>query len=91
MKKILPLCDKCGKPVPPENDMIIIAKLAEDPRAPLAARTRHFLSIDGCPGSPSRAQYIEGQPGDPLRPYDPTQEEKWREAYRKAQLPAREE
>lgn len=55
----------------------------------LFAIPRHLLPVveDGkvvCEGSPSRAQYIEGQPRDPrgsLYPYDETIEAQRRAAY----------
>jgi hypothetical protein len=82
-------CDKCGTPVPPDNDATWVA--SEYHHAPMAIvmfHARHFLPVveDGkviCPGSPSRAQYIEGQPPDPRYPYDKDQEPKWREAYQR--------
>ena len=67
----LPLCDKCGKPVHPSNDAGLIE--AEVVRIknikayfPVLAmyRARHFLPEGNCEGSPSRAQYIKGQPKD---------------------------
>lgn len=43
--------------------------------------------IQICEGSPSRAQYIEGQPRDSRAPYAyrPEWEQRYRDAYAKAQ------
>ncbi len=62
-------CDKCGKKVLPENDMIhfliiLGEKMGETTFGLLGANPRHLLPEGGCQGSPSRAQYIEGQPRD---------------------------
>jgi len=49
----------------------------------LSHQSRHFLPTEeGCEGSPSRAQYIEGQPRD-MRgfSYDPDKEALFRAAY----------
>ena len=87
------LCDKCGKPVPRENNTAYILYLAfEDPRAALFGPPRHFLPVveEGelvCEGSPSRAQYIEGQPRDRRGyPYDESVEPFFREGYHLAQV-----
>jgi hypothetical protein len=59
------LCDKCRLPVAEDNDAVQIALLCgADPMLKLTAQPRHFLPIEGCNGSPSRAQYIDGQPRD---------------------------
>jgi hypothetical protein len=80
-------CDKCGTHVPPENDATIIeANKTGNSVIILMAKPRHFLPVPGiCPGSPSRAQYIKGQPRDPRYPYDESEEKAWRQAYAKAQ------
>lgn len=68
-------CDRCGGPVDPGNDVIRLdVALGRDPLILLIGRPRHILPVvrDGktvCPGSPSRAQYIEGQPRDPRAQY----------------------
>ena len=68
-------CNKCGTPVPPSDDVTILdAALTGNPLIALFAISRHILPvvIDGtliCEGSPSRAQYLEGQPRD-TRGYD---------------------
>lgn len=64
------VCDKCGRIVPPENDMTMVLGLIPGGEIiPAIWRSRHLLPVvkDGvevCPGSPSRAQYLEGQPRD---------------------------
>lgn len=66
-------CDKCGLPVPIQNNMTLVEAATGLPGcewAPTLWYARHFLPVlddDGeviCPGSPSRAQYVEGQPRD---------------------------
>lgn len=83
-------CDKCGKPVPPENDATIVqAYLANDGMHILFFGARHFLPTEDCAGSPSRAQYIEGQPRDERGfEYDPEMEAKWRKAYEQVKADA---
>lgn len=49
----------------------------------LNSKPRHLLPIEGCVGSPSRAQYLENQPRDPRYPYEYDQEAAWRDAYDK--------
>lgn len=85
----LPLCDKCELPVTPDNDAGEVSRqylFVEYGEIPLLAHfnaARHFLPIKGCEGSPSRAQYIEGQPRDARDdwPYDLEDEAKYRRAY----------
>lgn len=92
-------CDKCGREVPHDNDAVgFDVCRGGSPLLYLGAVPRHLLPVlDGeevvCTGSPSRAQYLEGQPRDP-RPgsqYDPELEASHREAYTKllaeSQLP----
>ena len=81
------LCDKCGQEVPPENDATIIQAIATGSYIiAFVARPRHFLPVKGCEGSPSRSQYIEGQPRDTRGyPYLFIYEGIWRDAYKKAQ------
>lgn len=90
-------CDKCGKHVPSNNDAAIFAAYAaNDPTIMLFGSPRHLLPIieDGkvvCEGSPSRAQYLEGQPHDP-RPeykYRPEHEARFRAAYEQMVAAAR--
>lgn len=90
-------CDKCGREVPPENDIVFLGIELGDPVAAFA-KSRHLLPVieDGigiCEGSPSRAQYLEGQPRDHRTeyPYFPELEAIHREAYRKMQKYAEDE
>jgi hypothetical protein len=62
-------CDKCGKDVPLNNDAVALQSLIEYGTMPvpfmvLNYGSRHLLPVEGCEGSPSRAQFIEGQPRD---------------------------
>jgi hypothetical protein len=84
------LCDKCGRNVPPHNDMPRVLAATRVPGAewfPALWYSRHFLPVieDGvvvCEGSPSRAQYIEGQPRDVRGyPYDASLESVIRAAW----------
>lgn len=84
------LCDKCGRPVPPANDMTMLIAASGLPGAewaPTLWYSRHLLPVmeDGervCEGSPSRAQYLEGQPRDTRGyDYDHTMEEIYRKAW----------
>jgi len=80
-------CNKCGQEVPMANDATVIEAIAFDtPVLILFSVSRHFLPVEGCEGSPSRAQYIEGQPRD-IRgyPYEADQESMWRHALAEAQ------
>ncbi len=90
LEDIMATCDKCGKPVPQNNDASFIeAILRNQPFFILFANGRHFLPTEDCEGSPSRAQYIEGQPRDTRGyEYDPAMEQKWRDAYARAQREA---
>jgi len=74
-------CDKCGEFVDPKNDavmldVLLLARVALPPAGALfrlmTSAPRHLLPTDKCPGSPSRAQYLEGQPRDqrPEYPYN---------------------
>ena len=73
--KFIPRCDKCDQEVPDINNAALIRAAAH--RAPatvLQMPARHFLPVFRgttmiCEGSPSGAQYIEGQPRD-IRGYD---------------------
>jgi hypothetical protein len=84
-------CDKCGGIVPLHNDAVFVEALTKDtPELLLIAKSRHFLSVvkNGvtlCEGSPSRAQYIAGQPRDRRGyRYDTNLEAKIRIAYAQA-------
>lgn len=90
------MCDKCGRKVPISNDATLFTGiLTGEPIIMLFAYGRHLLPIieDGkvvCEGSPSRAQYIAGQPRDP-RPeyaYEPKLEWVYRMVYEVMQLVA---
>ncbi|HSX41712.1 MAG TPA: hypothetical protein VLF21_03780 [Candidatus Saccharimonadales bacterium] len=82
-------CDKCGHAVPEENDATILVSIMDCGRTMMAApQPRHLLPvvIEGqviCEGSPSRAQYIEGQPRDTRAeyPYNSDDEALFRAAY----------
>lgn len=82
-------CDKCGLEVQASNDATVVQALAyNEPAHCLFYGARHFLPVldaNGnvlCEGSPSRAQYIEGQPRDTRGyAYDETQEARWRNAW----------
>jgi len=78
-------CDKCGQPVDPKNDAVRLEMIAfqENAASLLFAQSRHFLPDGNCPGSPSRAQYIEGQPKDARYAYNKQYEKVWRDAYAK--------
>ncbi len=77
-------CDKCGKEIEPWNDAVLITSYVEDePLTVFVYVSRHFLPTEDCEGSPSRAQYIEGQPRD-MRPefaYNPELEPLFRRAF----------
>lgn len=79
------LCDKCGMRVPRNNDAVTIEMQMTKNWLLVDAIRRHFLPTAKCPGSPSRAQYIEGQPRDPRYPYDEEREGLWRKAYAEIQ------
>lgn len=89
-----PICDKCGLLVERCNDAVVIHSIAyNEPMTLLFYRSRHFMPVvadDGtvlCEGSPSRAQYIEGQPGDKRGyAYDTSMEYLWRAAYASVQV-----
>lgn len=80
-------CDKCNQPVDPSNDATaVVAEAFNEPLLLFINGARHFLPTDSCPGSPSRAQYIEGQPRDTRGyPYDQTIESAMRRAYAEIQ------
>ncbi len=82
-KQISGKCDKCGQNVPCDNDATIVwAELKGQGAFAFFFKPRHFLPSGKCPGSPSRAQYIEGQPRDNRGyPYDEGLEPKVREAF----------
>ena len=80
-------CDKCFQPVVPENDATLVASIATGNPYLVLARPRHFLPTENCQGSPSRAQYIEGQPKDQRGYlYDKKLESSYRAAYELVRL-----
>ncbi|MGV9001938.1 MAG: hypothetical protein ACOH18_03195 [Candidatus Saccharimonadaceae bacterium] len=85
-------CDKCGTPVDITNDVTVLEAILTRNNFFLLAFARHLLPVvEGdrviCEGSPSRAQYLEGQPRDTRSdyPYYPGQEKVMREAYAELQ------
>ncbi len=82
-------CDKCHTEVPANNDATIVEAYAfNSPLTVLFNYSRHFLPVYDdrgnmiCEGSPSRAQYIDGQPKDTRGyEYNPEYEEAWRRGY----------
>lgn len=85
-------CDKCGLAVPITNDATQLEALVqglsgqEAALALVATTARHLLPMENggvlvCPGSPSRAQYLDGQPRDERYPYDPSKEKAYRAAF----------
>ena len=85
------MCDKCLQDVELGNDAVALHFLMEIGRLPegldrFAYGARHLLPVEGCEGSPSRAQYLEGQLRDTRGyPYVPENEQPWREAYARLQ------
>lgn len=73
MEEVHDRCDKCGEPVPITNDAVALDRIITGSPLLLFSQPRHLLPTDTCEGSPSRAQYIKGQPRDP-RPEYPYQE-----------------
>lgn len=77
MREGISPCDKCGQPVDPKNDAVALEAVIHqhmgrpDKALWLAftASSRHLLPTGDCEGSPSRAQYLEGQPLDPRGEY----------------------
>ncbi|MEI6346059.1 MAG: hypothetical protein WCO79_02395 [bacterium] len=88
------ICDKCGREVPPHNNLQLLVDEWFHLKKQVnyaAWGCRHILPVmeNGkaiCEGSPSRAQYLEGQPHDP-RPEYPhlggEVENEFRTAYRR--------
>ena len=83
-------CDKCRGDVPKVNSALhLMHAMGESAMIFVAFTDRHFLPVvddNGailCPGSPSRAQYIEGQERDtrPDSVYNPARETEIRAAY----------
>jgi hypothetical protein len=57
-------CDKCGLPVDQNDNALVIDAALSNDLFLIFAQPRHLLASETCPGSPSRAQYLEGQPRD---------------------------
>jgi len=79
-------CDKCKTPVSPANDATLFEAIRSDDPFFAFAISRHLLpvvidDVQVCPGSPSRAQYLEGQPRDSRYPYRDELERPSRDAY----------
>lgn len=81
-------CDKCGRDVPRNNDATEFeAIITGYPVVILLNKARHLLPVfEGgekvCEGSPSRAQYLEGEPRDTRGySYKPENEDLYRRAY----------
>ncbi len=79
-------CDKCGQEVEPSNDSFLLFGSTNSNTADNKGH-RHLLpqlTPVPCVGSPSMAQYLEGQPRDERRAfaYNPANENKVREAYK---------
>ena len=79
------VCDKCGEPVPHANDAVALDIFLGAGPGLITAQPRHLLPTDKCPGSPSRAQYLPGQPKDVRYPYDDAAEPLVRAAYERLQ------
>jgi hypothetical protein len=83
-------CDKCGGQVERSNNACVIHDLVFGTDfSEILPQHRHLIPIpEICEGSPSRAQYIEGQPRDARGyPYLEEYEESYRAAYRSMQNP----
>ena len=66
-------CDKCSEIVPRENSTMLLEEQRDNPQVGHYQHDRHLFAVDGpvpCEGSPSRAQYIEGQSHDQRGIYD---------------------
>lgn len=76
------VCDKCGEPVPDNNNACLL-DLYLGNNWMIFAQPRHLLPTENCEGSPSRAQYLEGQPKDTRSeyPYENYYEKRVRLAY----------
>lgn len=87
-KDVYPLCDKCGQPVDPSNDATFLDSFYFNcPEMVLLYGARHLLPVEGCEGSPSRAQYLLGVPPDSRGtwPLDPKKVAGMRAAFDKMQ------
>ena len=79
------ICDKCGCEVSPENDATILDAIVSGNAVSIMFNmARHLLPEGNCLGSPSRAQYLEGQPLDTRGYlYNPALEQRYRKAHQK--------
>lgn len=85
------ICYRCRRHLDIKDNAVVIHLLAvgSDPSIPKKPALMHLLPIKTwwgkvvCRGSPSRAQYIEGQKRDTRDGfrYNPTDEPRWRQAY----------
>mgnify|MGYP000906795837 CR=1 FL=1 len=64
-------CDKCGGDVPASNDASMFDAYATENPLMILNGSRHLFPVEDpvtgeqlCEGSPSRVQYLEGQPRD---------------------------
>lgn len=77
----MPICDKCGTEVDSQNDVLQMEFILNtdefgrcNPMLALYGSHRHLIPVSDengivCEGSPSRAQYLPGQPLDPRPEY----------------------
>lgn len=56
------ICDKCGQEVKPHDNAVLVYLEAGYSNA--VTQARHLFASSTCEGSPSMAQYFEGQPRD---------------------------
>lgn len=91
-REVRDFCDKCGLPVPNENDAVLLKLLTIFPSRSVvtlfSTRPRHLLPVvhgrrEICKGTPEVAQYLEGQPRDYSCLYDPRKEVILRTAFKK--------
>jgi len=85
-------CDKCGQEVLPHEDAGALEFLLCQAIETVFIPSRHIFPVvkDGkmvCEGSPSRAQYLPGQPRDSRTayPYIPAKEQEIRAAFAELQ------
>jgi len=53
-------CDKCQKPVPKENSVLLIQDIATE--RIVFAQDRHLYPTEDCEGSPSRVVFVKLDP-----------------------------
>jgi hypothetical protein len=77
-------CEKCGELVFPGEDAVLIEAVKNNDMLGLLNPTsKHLFPTENCPGSPSRAQYFDGQPKDSRYPYNIREKAEWNRAYNK--------